>query len=651
MRETVYRDAHYPAAMRKPPRPASLILGLLLILAAIWRFYACAAAPPASLSGLAATTSTATASASAAPPKRARTGGPGTPLALLSASASPDKDAALGAFEGRVVSSATGRGIAGARLVLVHAGVAGEVLTTGGGAFRFTPTAPGTFTLVHGSATGFRPFSPAWGTSPIAWTARPGARVSGFVLALDPQETFVIEVQSPEGKPVQGAEVRVLGGDGGDAGPKLVTDAQGEVRADLARDALIEARHPDFAPGRARVTLAAEASHAILLRLRPKADTRFAGAGASIAGRVVGPDGSPVAGARVAARIVVENRAAAGADLHPPGADTSEADGTFRLDGLDPGAYDLVAIDDEHAAARAAGIPAGAEGVKLEMGAAGAIRGTVRDEAGKPVAAFSVVVSIPRGALEREHVTTRSFLDAEGRYAIEGLGSGDYELVAAALGAAPSAPAKATIQSPPGEPVTVDLALAHGATLRGTVTDHESAKPIAGARVELEGGLGPASDVPLLATASTGADGAFELTGLAAGLRSLSVSAEGHHGRVVSGIVVATTDPPPIAIALTPTKKGEAPGIELVGIGAVLTAKGDALLIGQVLPGGGAAEAGLAEGDAVLAIDGTLVTELGFDGAIGRIRGPEGSTVTLTIRKAGATEAIDIVVPRRRIKA
>ncbi len=643
--------------MRKPPRPASLILGLVVIVAAIWRFYTCAAAPSAGLPGLLAPTATALLSASAAPPRSTQRNAPGAPLALLSASASPDTSAALGAFEGRVVSSTTGRGIEGARLVLVHGGVANEVTSTMGGAFRFTPGAAGTFTLMHASAAGFRAFAPAWGASPIAWTARPGARVSGFVLALDPQETFVIEVQSPEGKPVEGAEVRIFGADGapgtdGAATPsKLVTDAHGEVRADLARDALLEARRDGFAPGRTRVGLAAEASHAIVIRLQTKADSRFAGPAGAIGGTVIGPDGSPIAGARVAARIVVENRAAAGADLHPPGADTTEADGTFRIEGLDPGAYDLLAIDDEHAPARAASVPTGTNGAKLQMGAAGEIRGTVRDESGKPVAAFSVVVSIPRGPLEKEHVTTRSFLDAEGRYAIEGLGSGDYELVAVALGSAPSAPAKATIAAPPGAPITLDLALAHGTTLRGAVTDRETSKPIAGARIELEGALGGASEVPLLATATSGEDGTFALAGLAAGLRSLSVSAEGHHGRVVSGIAVTSEDAPPITITLTPTKKGETPGIELVGIGAVLTPKGDALLIGQTIAGGGAAEVGLGEGDAVLAIDGVNVTDVGFEGAIGMIRGPEGSTVTLTIRKAGAADRIDLVVPRRRIKA
>ncbi len=82
----------------------------------------------------------------------------------------------------------------------------------------------------------------------------------------------------------------------------------------------------------------------------------------------------------------------------------------------------------------------------------------------------------------------------------------------------------------------------------------------------------------------------------------------------------------------------------------MLTAKDDYLLIGQAIPGGGAAEVGLTTGDAVLAIDGVKVTDLGFEGSIGRIRGPEGSTVVLTVRKAGSAEAQAIAVPRRRIQ-
>src|SRR5690349_18280632 len=108
--------------MRKPPRPASLVLGLAVVLIAIWRFLTCASSPPAAPSGLLATPSASPSAPAKAPPKRARSSGPAAPIALLSASAAPDEAAALGAFEGRVVSSATGQGIGGARLFLEHGG-------------------------------------------------------------------------------------------------------------------------------------------------------------------------------------------------------------------------------------------------------------------------------------------------------------------------------------------------------------------------------------------------------------------------------------------------------------------------------------------------------------------------------------------------
>jgi C-terminal processing protease CtpA/Prc len=119
----------------------------------------------------------------------------------------------------------------------------------------------------------------------------------------------------------------------------------------------------------------------------------------------------------------------------------------------------------------------------------------------------------------------------------------------------------------------------------------------------------------------------------------------------VSGLAVAEGgDIGPITVKLTKTEEGEEPRIELTGIGAVLSPKDDALLLGQILPGGGAAEAGLAPGDAIVRVDGQDVTVLGFEQAIQRIRGPEGSSVILGVRKAGGGEPIDIVVTRRRIR-
>jgi C-terminal processing protease CtpA/Prc len=97
-------------------------------------------------------------------------------------------------------------------------------------------------------------------------------------------------------------------------------------------------------------------------------------------------------------------------------------------------------------------------------------------------------------------------------------------------------------------------------------------------------------------------------------------------------------------------RDGESPEIEVVGIGAVLTAKDDALSIEQLIDGGGAQEAGFIVHDEITAIDGRTVVALGFQTAIESIRGVEGSIVTLTMRRAGGEER-DVAVRRRKVRA
>ena len=97
---------------------------------------------------------------------------------------------------------------------------------------------------------------------------------------------------------------------------------------------------------------------------------------------------------------------------------------------------------------------------------------------------------------------------------------------------------------------------------------------------------------------------------------------EGYLVRLVSLAGLPTDgDAPPLEIALTPRGVAADANVELTGIGAVLRPRGDVLRIQQVVPNGGAADAGLGPGDAIVAIDGTRVTELGFDRATGAIRG------------------------------
>jgi carboxyl-terminal processing protease len=85
-----------------------------------------------------------------------------------------------------------------------------------------------------------------------------------------------------------------------------------------------------------------------------------------------------------------------------------------------------------------------------------------------------------------------------------------------------------------------------------------------------------------------------------------------------------------------------------VGIGIVIGARENAIVINATAPGGGAAEAGLVAGDTIVAVDGTPVEQLGFPGAVQMLRGPENSTVTVTVQHADGTTTV-VVVPRKRL--
>jgi C-terminal processing protease CtpA/Prc len=104
----------------------------------------------------------------------------------------------------------------------------------------------------------------------------------------------------------------------------------------------------------------------------------------------------------------------------------------------------------------------------------------------------------------------------------------------------------------------------------------------------------------------------------------------------------------PLTIDLAEVARGEQPTMEYVGIGAVLRASGDAMVIEEVVPGGGAAEVGLLPGDGIVSIKNVPAVTLGFAGSVQLIRGPEGTFVHLTVRRNGDAFWRDI---RRRARA
>jgi len=72
-----------------------------------------------------------------------------------------------------------------------------------------------------------------------------------------------------------------------------------------------------------------------------------------------------------------------------------------------------------------------------------------------------------------------------------------------------------------------------------------------------------------------------------------------------------------------------------VGVGIQVAGRNDVVVITRVFPDSPAAKAGLAAGDRVVAVDGVAARGGALDAAIARVRGPEGTAVTLTVRRPG----------------
>ncbi len=567
------------------------------------------------------------------------------PITVAPPAPAARNDALPATFEGRVVSRTTRQGVPGAELTFSRGGAAASVRAGPDGAFRFEPPADGRWLLAAVTAPSFLPFAPEWGHSPVQLEAHAGVHVRGLVVHLAPATELVGRVVDAERQPVPGAEVRLLGVVGEatlvSIPDRFTSDAAGEFRFAAPIGATIEARKAGFAPGSAEVDLLASLAGRVTVVLRPAEEP--AGEPAAIAGRVVIRGGGPVPGALVG--VEHEPAFAVGAALAPA---TTGDDGAFELRGLDPGRYRVTARAEGRAPGRVRGVVAGTRDVVVELGDGARLRGCVRDAAsGAPVAPFTVLVLGRRTPLFRPIQLSRSFVDASGCYALDDLGAGPAAIVVTAPGYAPSS--EAAVELDPAREALADAALERGGRLAGVVLDAETRAAIAGARISVEGALADAaSTFPVLSEATSDAEGRFVLDGLPRRF-SISAAAAGHHARVVGGL---STPPggegPALEVLLRPVAPGEEPRVELAGIGAVLSPRADAIVVVRVAPGGGAAEAGLAPEDAILSVDGVRVTELGFGGAVDAIRGPEGTSVLLSIRRGDRT--FDVRVPRRLVR-
>ncbi len=86
-----------------------------------------------------------------------------------------------------------------------------------------------------------------------------------------------------------------------------------------------------------------------------------------------------------------------------------------------------------------------------------------------------------------------------------------------------------------------------------------------------------------------------------------------------------------------------------VGIGIYTDTAPDGIAISGLVKGGPAGDAGVQAGDVIVAVDGKTLMGLAPDDARKLLRGPEGSTVVLTLRRQGINDPQDVTVTRRQV--
>ncbi len=262
--------------------------------------------------------------------------------------------------------------------------------------------------------------------------------------------------------------------------------------------------------------------------------------GPVISGRVVDSTGRPIAGARVVASrelgspdddlptrlIQLTNiEAVAGVAIET----VTGSDGAFTLRGVERGHYALTALASGHGPATRRWVEP-ADGVDLALAPGSRLEGSVLGADREPIAG-ALVRAYPEPAsddvFERIAVQSRPPLeevrsDASGRFVLERLGAGRFNLLVDARGHRRGTFRSVELVAGPNSERVLELE--RGQVIRGVVVDADG-KPVAGTRVRvITKSTSPGQAVVIDfddGSVVTGADGAFEFTTLDPGTHAV----------------------------------------------------------------------------------------------------------------------------------
>lgn len=339
-----------------------------------------------------------------------------------------------------------------------------------------------------------------------------------------------------------------------------------------------------------------------------------------IRGQVVDPEGNPVAFAQLVR-----------ADMPDQAVGVTDPTGHFAL-AIQGAPQAVIAVHDQFASSGAEPIrvtPDGSWQIRLQSG--GHVSGRVVGGDGQavPFARISIERAEQDGpALPVRRRQAPLVAGPAGTFELGPLRPGTYDLRADVDGRAPGF-ARALRVAVAGRQTGVEIRLAAGATVRGRVTSKQTGQPLSGATVmvmDFSGGGQPRS-------ATTDADGRYQLAAVAPGRHSLRVDHSDHRSELASGLDLPDGGEVVRDIALA----GKAPGerFSFQGIGATLMRDGEGVVVRGIMPGTPAEVAGVQEGDRIISVDRAAVSALPLPQVVERIRGEEGSAVLLEIERPG----------------